>query len=455
MMNQYRPLLFASLLVLLLAVPFTLAFAAEEASAQTPGQSNLRINEFLADNNGGLADPDEPGSFPDWIELYNPGPTEVSLDGLALTDDPNQPTRSLLPDGLTIPAGGFLVLFADSQPDQGPLHLSFSLGRSGETIALYHAASGTLIDRYDFGPQNENISEGRQTDGGDTWVFFNSPTPGATNELAPPLISNVQRALANPTAAEAVTVSATITDERGIANVVLYYLTQLGAEPTAVPMTAANGVYSAQIPALPDGTVVYYFVEATDIDGLTGLNPLGARNQAEPVYYRYTVGYQPPALFINEIMASNLSITLPGLPADQFPDWIEIYNAGTEPVSLDSMFLTDDPTEPTKYPIPFGLDPVPPGGYVIFYADSSPELGAYHTSFSLSNTEGEHVGLYAAGGNAVVDTYTFAPMGSDTSVGRYPDGSNTWAQSGCSTPGATNTPCKFDHAVRLPLIVAQ
>ena len=33
----------------------------------------LYLNELMADNDAILEDPDEPGSYPDWIELYNPG----------------------------------------------------------------------------------------------------------------------------------------------------------------------------------------------------------------------------------------------------------------------------------------------------------------------------------------------------------------------------------------------
>jgi hypothetical protein len=448
-MNQYRPLLSASLFVLFLLAPFTLAFASVETPNQTPEQANLRINEFLAANNGGLQDPDEPGTFPDWIELYNPGPTAVSLDGLSLTDDLANPAKSVLPNGLTIPAGGFLLFYADSTPAQGPaVHLSFALGRNGESLGLYHAGTGVLIDTYTYGPQNDNISEGRQTDGGDTWVFFRSPTPGATKPLFPPRVSKIQRAPSQPTAAAPVTVSAVITDERGIANVVLYYFTQPGATPVAAPMTAAGNVYSGQIPAFPDTTVVRYYIEATDIDNLSSRNPVGAPTQS----YRYTVGFQPPPLYVNEIMASNTSaLPDPDRPGE-FPDWIELYNAGSAPLSLDGMFLTDDPTEPTKFAIPLGLPPVPAGGYVLFYADSAAtELGGYHTNFSLSNT-GEYVGLYASGGNAGVSEYAFAPMNVDISVGRYPDGSDNWAQSVCFTPGATNTPCQVNALIYLPLI---
>jgi hypothetical protein len=213
-------------------------------------------------------------------------------------------------------------------------------------------------------------------------------------------------------------------------------------------MNAVGEVYSGQIPALPDTTVVRYYVEATDIDNLSSRNPVGAPNQP----YRYTVGFQPPPLYINEVMASNTSALPDPERPGEFPDWIELYNAGSQPLSLDGMFLTDDPIEPNKFPIPLGLPSVPAGGYVLFYADSAAmDLGGYHTNFSLSNT-GEYVGLYASGGNAVVSEYTFAAMTVDISIGRYPDASDNWRQSVCFSPGATNTPCLSDQSLYLPLV---
>ena len=45
------------------------------------------ISEFMADNDTVLVDED--GDFEDWIEIYNPGPGALNLDGYHLTDDPD------------------------------------------------------------------------------------------------------------------------------------------------------------------------------------------------------------------------------------------------------------------------------------------------------------------------------------------------------------------------------
>ncbi len=73
----------------------------------TPGGANsnepphpgagLVINEFMASNSQGLEDPNNPGSYPDWIELYNGSDAVISLNGLFLSDDVNNPMKWQIP----------------------------------------------------------------------------------------------------------------------------------------------------------------------------------------------------------------------------------------------------------------------------------------------------------------------------------------------------------------------
>jgi hypothetical protein len=409
--------------------------AAAESPVAVNSQINLRINEFMATNQSTLEDPHEFGEFPDWIELYNPGPEAVSLNGLSLTDDPAIPTKSPITTGLTIPANGFLVFFADNDPSQGALHLRFQLSRNGGVIGLYNSVTQTLIDSYAYGAQTPDVSEGRQFDGAGNWRFFSPATPGATNTLLPPVISNVTQLPAQPVASAPVTVTAVVTDERGIDRVTLYY-TMTGTSLLSTTMSAgASNIYSGQIPTQPDGTLVRYYILATDIDDLKTRVPVGAFGQM----YRYIVGFQAPLLYLNEIMADNETVLENPDNPGNFPDWIELYNPGPNAVSLDGLFLTDDADIPMRYPIPNGLT-ITPGGYMLFYADSSPNLGARHTNFSLSRT-GEFIGLYGAQGAVLIDSYTFGLQVANISIGRYPDGGSPFQASPCVTPGSANIPC--------------
>jgi len=80
----------------------------------------LSINEFMADSDGNIEDPDEPGAYEDWIELYNSGPTAFDLGGTFLTDDLADPTKWQIPAGVTIAAGGYL--FDNPAPPHSPVY---------------------------------------------------------------------------------------------------------------------------------------------------------------------------------------------------------------------------------------------------------------------------------------------------------------------------------------------
>ena len=61
------------------------------------------------------------------------------------------------------------------------MHSNFKLSRGGEFLALVDTDGLTIIDALNFGSQQEDVSYGRATDGGDLWTFYDSPTPGFAN----------------------------------------------------------------------------------------------------------------------------------------------------------------------------------------------------------------------------------------------------------------------------------
>ena len=60
-------------------------------------------------------------------------------------------------------------------------------------------------------------------------------------------------------------------------------------------------------------------------------------------------------LFINEFMASNVSTYPDVVDAIEYPDWLEIYNDGSDPVDIGAYYLTDNLDQPTKWRIPEGV----------------------------------------------------------------------------------------------------
>ncbi len=161
----------------------TLALWASLIAAPLVQAQRVVINEILASNSATLADPDFAG-FGDWIELYNMSDADADLSGFMITDNLSKPAKWSFPDGTTVPARGFLIVWADDE-DTGPpaataLHTGFKLSGSGEQVGLFDA-SGAPVDTLTYGEQTTDVSYGRSPDGADTWAFFSAPTPGAPN----------------------------------------------------------------------------------------------------------------------------------------------------------------------------------------------------------------------------------------------------------------------------------
>jgi hypothetical protein len=158
------------------------------------------ISEFMADNESTL--PDEDGEFPDWIEIYNPTISPVSLLGYFLTDDKNDLTRWAFPE-ITLAPGAYQIVFASGKSrviPASPLHASFQLDKAGEYLALIGPGLAVTHEFAPlFPPQNNNISFGLL--GGDVSLgrFMGVPTPGAANDATPPPLPPVQFSRASGT----------------------------------------------------------------------------------------------------------------------------------------------------------------------------------------------------------------------------------------------------------------
>ncbi|MCK4887727.1 MAG: CotH kinase family protein, partial [Planctomycetes bacterium] len=145
----------------------------------------LFINEILASNDSVNYDPQ--GDYDDWIEIYNPSDSPIDLAGMYLTDDLSNPNKWQFPAGYpadtTISAGGYLLVWADEDGVDGPMHANFKLDGDGEVVALFDA-NENLIDILDFGVQNADVSHGCYPDAVDDMQFFSTPTPEAENNQA-------------------------------------------------------------------------------------------------------------------------------------------------------------------------------------------------------------------------------------------------------------------------------
>ncbi len=148
-----------------------------------PAGGQVVINELMADNENTLSD--SAGDYDDWIELYNSGDQALDVGSMYLTDDLADPTKWQIPDSnallTTIAPHAYLLVWADDEGNEGPLHAAFKLGAGGEDLGLYDAAQNQ-IDTVSFGAQQADVSYGRWPDGSDNWQSLRKPTPGNSNQ---------------------------------------------------------------------------------------------------------------------------------------------------------------------------------------------------------------------------------------------------------------------------------
>lgn len=147
----------------------------EQPTVVTP-ITTIRLNELMADNISAVTNGT---TATDWIELQNVSNGTLSLTGWSLSDQGNIPRKFTFPAGTSIAAGGYLVVWADSETNAPGLHAGFNLSRQGETVFLFDDQL-RRVDALSFGPQAPNVALGRI---GSTWQVTQS-TPGAANVAA-------------------------------------------------------------------------------------------------------------------------------------------------------------------------------------------------------------------------------------------------------------------------------
>jgi hypothetical protein len=142
----------------------------------SPSVGSLLINEVLASNDSLLFDLN--GEDDDWIELVNTTNTPIDLAGFYLSDNPLNLMAWVFPAGTSIPANGYLLVWADKDTLQQGLHANFKISADGEYVYLSHGFN--VHDQISFGPQIANISYARCPDAGLDFATI-LPTPLANN----------------------------------------------------------------------------------------------------------------------------------------------------------------------------------------------------------------------------------------------------------------------------------
>lgn len=147
-------------------------------------------------------------------------------------------------------------------------------------------------------------------------------------------------------------------------------------------------------------------------------------------------------IVINEMMASNTDV-INDPDHEESADWIELYNTGTQTVSLKGFYLTDNISAPTKWKFETDVE-IKPGEYLLVWADGL-NTGV-HTSFKLSAL-GEELALISPT-YTIIDSISFGPQEPNISYGRRKNGGSEWGYFENPTPGEANSSIFYKAIVK-------
>lgn len=176
------------------------------------------------------------------------------------------------------------------------------------------------------------------------------------------------------------------------------------------------------VPALADNQAY-----VRDTDGSWRMDMPASPGYADNVQWLASRGYDSPNVVFSEVQASN---DRTWLDADRTVcDWIELYNAGTQPAVLDGAYLSDDPMEPMKWQIPSLT--IEPGAYAVIRCGGD---GITEPGFGLAAAGGTITltGAYAD----PICTLEHPALEKDTSWSMQNDG--TYFVASQPTPGFEN-----------------
>jgi hypothetical protein len=421
-----------------------------------PAPGAVLLNEVMARNTGALTNG---GTFPDWIELVNNGSSAANLAGWSLSNDGNA-RKFVFPSGTSIPAGGYLVVFCDTQTLAPGLHTGFSLNASGDSVFLFDSHTNRA-DAVSFGMQVANLSIGRV---GGYWQL-NAPTPNAANRSATAgAVTNlvINEWLASSAAGQSDWLELYNASSQPVPLYGLY----LGTSNELFQITALSflppwGYLQLIADKLPGpnhldfklpaagGEIVLYNAFGNEIDGITygpqldgisqGRLPDGSANivsfpgSASPGTTNFVVSSS--GLRLNELMARNDSAVVN--PWGRHSGWIELYNPTAAAADLSGMSLSVNQFQPGQWVFPAGTT-LAAGAYLIVWCDGSsdPKTNSpakFNTGQTLDGNSGGAY-LFNSSGQ-VLDYVEYGFQISNQSIGRT---GGYWGLMASPTPGAAN-----------------
>lgn len=510
--HDYRALvlvLFVAFIAFMFAVsPWQPISQALNADGSGTGMyKGLVISEVMTANGSAL--PDDNGAFCDWVEIMNTGDEPIDLQDVTLSDRPDK-AKFIFPSHI-LESGQAVLVFCDNsnqnQPDR-PYHAKFKLSSTRDAVYMFNP-SGFVIDSVEVPTLNTNESYLRMEDGRFEISTLYSPGYANTEEGHVEYLSHytieantlrINEIMAAPRSglrdedgelSDWIEIYNAGTERVDLSSYALsdnedklakwffpqgayidpgqYYIVfcsgkdRTGAE-TGYPHT--NFRLSAEGEAITLANAVGQLVDRVVFENLpvdcsygrsdaTGawqvftLATPGASNDASGAARadEYLRALNRTHVFLSEVMASNDKVSVFSGSANK--DWVEVYNAGTEPVDIGGFGLSDNINWPRKWQFPQGTV-IWPGEYRVVMLDGTDKTdtqGGLHTSFKLQRAGGETVTLSDATGY-VLDKLYLPEIPTDYSYGRtlgvngffYYDAPSPGAANGAGFKGFTQAP---------------
>ena len=235
-------------------------------------------------------------------------------------------------------------------------------------------------------------------------------------------IANVSYAPTAVQATDDVTVTATITSFKDFTAKLVYSTDEANKAEELGMVAGENNLYTAVIPAQPDGTKVSFYVQAMNGE-VTAVSPTME-------YEVGAVAIDYSKLRLNELNGN-----------DKF---IEIYNAGADAINLNGVYIEKDGTQNWLADNTVKIDA---GGYVLLYSEDVqagmpdyPESLIFHSG--LSSKKNVRIQLFTPAGVSIddfnltnIDANDPAYIPAPASYSRNADGKWYYAD---ATPGAVN-----------------
>jgi hypothetical protein len=118
---------------------------------------------------------------------------------------------------------------------------------------------------------------------------------------------------------------------------------------------------------------------------------------------------------LNEVVADNETIAFDA--NNESGDWVELYNTTSSALSLNGLYLSDDPFNYTKWAFPSAAS-ILPGEHLIVWADGDSTQYGLHANFKL-NDAGET--LILSDGVTIFDQMAYPTLNPDQAYARCPD----------------------------------